>query len=103
MHQLIGLQSFDGSWKDSDKLFQLLGLQGKEKQIEATFDGVASLQDSDRYVIIMTVCAIAWLEKEAKEEEGVWEMVVDKARGWVVSKLGEKVAEEQIEKVSKLI
>lgn len=68
--RLIELQAFDGSWSGSDsEVIQILGLAEDGKV-------------ADRQVWV-TLLVVKWLETMAREEEGVWEMVVEKARGWL--------------------
>jgi len=81
MHALIGLQSFDGAWTASKPLFQLLGVDGSK---------VSSLSKDES--VAATALAIAWLKKHVRDEEDVWEMVVDKAMGWLEAKLGQEEA-----------
>lgn len=77
MHALIGLQSFDGSWRASKSFFQLLGVDSNKTSSLSKDESVA-----------VTALAIAWLKKHVRDEEDVWEMVVDKALGWLEAKLG---------------
>lgn len=103
VHQVIGLQSFDGSWQDSEQLALLLDLRGKEVQIKALFSDIGDLPASvNLWMVMVTTCAVAWFETAAKAEEEVWEMVVEKAKGWIGSKIGEQRAEEYITKVKQL-
>ncbi|KEF55184.1 uncharacterized protein A1O9_08838 [Exophiala aquamarina CBS 119918] len=77
MHALIGLQSFDGAWSASKQLFQLLGIDSNK---------ISTLSKDES--VSVTALAIAWLKKHACNEEDVWEMVVDKALGWLEAKVG---------------
>ncbi|KAN0091683.1 von Willebrand factor type A domain containing protein [Hyaloscypha variabilis] len=69
--RIIELQAFDGSWSGSDaEILMVLGLPAEDGKVV------------DRQVWV-TLLVVKWLEIMASEEEGVWEMVVEKARGWL--------------------
>lgn len=83
MHMIIEMQEFDGSWKSTDALFNLVSV-GKADIKTGVDDKVQS-----------TALAIAWLETKMKSEEDVWEMVVEKAKSWLEGVVGSA----EIEKV----
>ena len=86
---IIDLQAFDGSWDPKEKtLVSLLGL----KTIPNAPEGV----DSKAWI---TCLVIAFLENKMSNEEGMWELVVEKARGFVEGVMQEKSVEE-IEKMA---
>lgn len=86
---IIDLQAFDGSWVPKEKtLVTLLGLQ----TIPNAPEGV----DSTAWI---TCLVIAFLENKMSNEEGMWELVVEKARGFVEGVMQEKSVEE-IEKMA---
>ncbi|MAD85570.1 MAG: hypothetical protein CL912_21630 [Deltaproteobacteria bacterium] len=70
---LIELQDFDGFWaSDSDKhAFLIMGVM----DIDAP-DGV----DAN---VWLTLLVIKFLQKKCAEEEGTWELVVEKAKAWL--------------------
>jgi len=70
--RLIELQTFDGSWAESEEIASILGFK----------EGVESKEGVDKGVWI-TLLVVKWFEIMASEEEGVWEMLVEKARGWL--------------------
>lgn len=70
--RLIELQTFDGSWAESEEIASILGFKV----------GVDSKEGVDKGVWI-TLLVVKWFEIMATEEEGVWEMLVEKARGWL--------------------
>jgi hypothetical protein len=90
VHVLIALQEFDGSWAWTAGLVAVCGID--EMKLEAVCK-LAGLGDDKK--VRATVVAVAFLQTKAKAEEEVWEMVVDKAMGW----LNGKVEEWQVEKV----
>jgi hypothetical protein len=69
--RIIELQAFDGSWSGSDaEILMVLSLPAEDGKVV------------DKQVWV-TLLVVKWLEIMAWEEEGVWEMVVEKARGWL--------------------
>ena len=90
MHKIIDLQEFDGSWRISDKLLQLVGV---------SYDLIAGLSLGNG---AGTAVAIAWIKGKVASEEDVWEMVVEKALGWLASQLGgEGKADEAVAQAGK--
>ena len=73
VHAIISLQSFKGTWLSSDRLGELLGLQVEEMK---------HLPQTDVFV---TILVITFLEGHLKSEEGVWELVVEKAKAYLDS------------------
>ncbi|KAJ6125282.1 hypothetical protein N7471_012599 [Penicillium samsonianum] len=90
MHELIQLQTFEGSWKWSNELFELL-----ECNMSATIKKLATLYDSanrdiengfphgDEATVLATLLAMGWLLKKHMGSRGVWELVHAKASEWV--------------------
>ncbi|KAH8600976.1 von Willebrand factor type A domain-containing protein [Bisporella sp. PMI_857] len=64
---LIDLQRFDGSWVASSALPSILGI---------TIPGGKGAE-------WITALVVRWLEIKCPGEEGTWNMVVEKARGWL--------------------
>jgi hypothetical protein len=90
MHALIALQEFDGSWKWESRLLTVLGMD------EAKLKGICKLAGVlDDGKIQATIVAVAFLQTKARAEEEVWEMIVEKAMGW----LNGKVDAGQLKKV----
>jgi Vault protein inter-alpha-trypsin domain/von Willebrand factor type A domain len=92
MHELISLQNFDGSWKLTTKLLAVLKVQ--DAKAKGTLPG---LDDA----VLATLLAVAFLEGMMGEEEGLWEMVVEKAKNWLEEKIGEKDSVEGLAKAKK--
>ena len=92
MHELISLQMFDGSWQWVDRLCAVLHIQ--EDIVKATLVG---LQET----VMATLLAVAFLEGKMSDQEGVWEMVVQKAKGWLEGKIGESKYIDGLAKVKK--
>jgi hypothetical protein len=90
MHALIALQEFDGSWKWESQLLTVLGMDEAKLKSICKLAGV--LDDGK---IQATIVAVAFLQTKARAEEEVWEMIVEKAMGW----LNGKVDAGQLKKV----
>jgi hypothetical protein len=75
MHALINLQTFSGAWAWDQELFSILGI-AEESVLKDELGGPNA-------EIRATALAVAWLEKKVPQEKGVWEMVVEKAKGWM--------------------
>ncbi|KAF2025690.1 VIT-domain-containing protein [Setomelanomma holmii] len=73
---LISLQKFEGSWEASAALFAALQIQSKAAKDECTKAGVDAK-------VFVTALVIAVFEKKLSAFEGSWELVVEKARGWL--------------------
>jgi hypothetical protein len=94
MHALIALQEFDGSWKWESQLWTVLGMDEVKLRSICKLAGVL-----DDEKIQATIAAVAFLQTKARAEEEVWEMIVEKAMGW----LNGKVDAEQLKKVKEAI
>lgn len=69
IHALIDLQDFEGYWTSDGKLLAILGLEAH------------MVRDQDAFV---TVLVIHFLELKMAAEKELWELVVDKAKEWLV-------------------
>ncbi|KAJ5400817.1 hypothetical protein N7465_011306 [Penicillium sp. CMV-2018d] len=90
MHELIQLQTYEGSWMWSNELFELL-----ECNMKSTTNRLATLYQSvnrrvekgfphgDEATVLATLLAMAWLCKKHPGSRAVWELVHVKASGWV--------------------
>lgn len=97
MHALIGLQSFDGSWSSTSakSFYRLIGIDGGSNSSTSAL--------SKDETVSMTALAIAWLRKHARAEEDVWEMVVEKALGWLEAKIGKDELDILVAGAEKLV
>ncbi|TQV90818.1 hypothetical protein V2A60_002498 [Cordyceps javanica] len=80
LEAIIALQTFSGSWAWSAALTQLLGVTSEAAGAQLQLQQVAGEATA-------TLCAIAYLRTKLADQEEVWELVVDKARDWLVSTL----------------
>jgi hypothetical protein len=85
LHALIGLQTFVGAWDWNDELFKILGK-------DVAFDPTAFALKQ----IMATALAVAFLESRLAGSRDVWEMVVVKAKKWMVS-MGARDTEGAVE------
>ena len=75
LDKIVALQTFEGWWKLDDFLLAVLKL-GRAKA-ERARPGKVSLE------VWATVLAVRFLEGRLSERENAWELVVEKARGWL--------------------
>ena len=79
LHQIISLQSFDGSW-DLKPLLELIGLASTPKANRPS--SVRNDEPLD-VKIWATILAIRYLEDKLAHEEEAWELLVAKAHHWL--------------------
>ncbi|KAI9852619.1 MAG: hypothetical protein M1838_000067 [Thelocarpon superellum] len=82
LHMLIALQTFEGWWALEDALLSTLGLA--REQVRSGFDGKTT---SDR--VVATVLAVAFMQTKVSGEKETWDLVADKAMGWLEDALGQ--------------
>jgi hypothetical protein len=87
LQALTSLQTFSGSWLWSADLERVLGVNFEQ----VTKLGLPSTYKDD---IVATACAILFFKLKLKEEEDVWEMLVEKAEGWLEDNVGEDGVKE---------
>jgi hypothetical protein len=88
--RLIALQTFEGSFSLTPALATLLGttltnLEAKLKEFVPTLTG---LSEEQRKILWATVLAVGMFERKLTVERDVWELVVEKARAWMVGLVG---------------
>ena len=93
-YELIGLQTFEGSWMWSNKLFNLLGLREQEittsiiRMYDQHWDtDAAKFPNVEEKAVIATLLAIGYLENKHADLRRVWELLHAKADTWVTQKL----------------
>ncbi|KAJ6082629.1 hypothetical protein N7499_007503 [Penicillium canescens] len=93
-YELIGLQTFEGSWMWSNKLFNLLGLREQEittsiiRMYDQHWDtDAAKFPNVEEKAVIATLLAIGYLENKYADLRRVWELLHAKADAWVTQKL----------------
>jgi hypothetical protein len=90
LDMLVSLQGFSGAWKWEKKVVGLLGL----KEGVAVPGGLGGQSD-----VLATAMVVVFLEEGLGELRDEWEMLVDKARGWLEGEMSGKTVEEYCEAV----
>ncbi|KAI0104686.1 von Willebrand factor type A domain-containing protein [Nemania sp. FL0031] len=72
MHILIRLQKFDGSWKWEQSLLDIIGAKLSKAKIPIRKNSITA-----------TALVIAFLQIRVAHEAGSWDLVVEKAKGWL--------------------
>lgn len=80
--KLVSLQQFDGSWTDPSQVASTCGIA-----LNPTPAGIDAQ-------VWATMIAVAFLETRLGEFKDEWELIVDKARKWISSKVGQGGAAE---------
>lgn len=89
IHDIISFQTFAGAWTWSEGLLRLIGRDESQSNISKLGD------DKD---VAATVLVVAYLETVLLSRKDVWEMVVSKARRWLIKQMG-----DDTERVEELI
>lgn len=76
---LIGLQTFEGSWLWTSELFAAINVPEERAEDERLKQGLEKEAWATALVIIV-------FEERLKDKRGSWELVVEKAKGWLASK-----------------
>jgi len=100
MQKLIDLQTFSGSWTITHGLLAIIshGAVTPFKSVADIAHAVGSEGVAASHDAMATALAIAWLEVVMNDEQEVWEMVVEKAKGWLGSTMdGNDTVEKMIE------
>lgn len=99
MQKLIDLQTFSGSWTITQGLLAIVSHGattpfGSAVDVERAIGEKGAAMGSEAQA---TVLAIAWLEVVMSDEKDVWDMVVEKAKGWLEGRMdGSEAVEESI-------
>ncbi|CAN9128564.1 unnamed protein product [Alternaria sp. RS040] len=85
LQRLIARQSFEGSWAAIDKL------PHDEMKLghDAASKAIAELTETNADQVLATATVVMFLEKKMQDEEGTWELVVEKARAWLENEVSE--------------
>jgi hypothetical protein len=89
---LISLQKFAGNWSWSAQLEGILGIT-KTATEKVDVSPLSNLDDDAR----ATLCVIVYLKQLQTDEKEVWELVVEKAEGWLSSRCKVDIAELETE------
>lgn len=91
VHNIIALQDFAGFW-DVDIDEKLSDIMGRKLNFIAKED--MTVKELEQWI---TLFVVLWLERDMGREKGVWELVVEKARKWVVESVGSESAAKELE------
>ncbi|KAJ5601243.1 hypothetical protein N7510_010777 [Penicillium lagena] len=95
VHAIIGLQTFEGIWKWSKELFDLLDTD--ENQVtkymeEKLLHGQNMIPQSITRVLVATLLAMGFLKNKNQGLKSTWELVYGKAEDWVDRQLDDMVS-----------
>ena len=96
LNALVALQGFIGSWQWSEELLRLVGVEkdGEGFAVRAKAAGLGEKGEG-----LATALVVVYLEEVLGGKRDEWEMVVDKARGWLEGVVGAEGVEGFVEKV----
>lgn len=113
VHAVISLQLFEGSWEWTDRIFKIMNIQPKsvESLDWSTILGMSTASgldkgDSNIRNIIATFLVALYLDTKWAEEKETWELVYDKAMGWVDSattNLGGDISKRDLQPLSAVL
>ncbi|KAL2128356.1 hypothetical protein VTI74DRAFT_9284 [Chaetomium olivicolor] len=81
--QLVSLQTFEGAWKWEWRLLVVLGVEEGVVKQRVAAAGLGGVEDD----VLSTALVVVFLEERMKDKKDEWEMVVEKARGWLEGEL----------------
>ncbi|KAF4991541.1 hypothetical protein FGRMN_7744 [Fusarium graminum] len=87
LQALTSLQSFSGSWSWSADLERVLGVTAATMNKLEIPSVVKDHAEKDS--ILATACAVLFFKKKLSDERDTWEMLVEKAEGWLEDNIGE--------------
>jgi hypothetical protein len=100
LQALTTLQTFSGSWSWSADLERVLGITAETiSKIELP----SAVEDhAEKDSILATACAVLFFKKKLMDEKDTWEMLVEKAEGWLEDNIGEDGVSELDSMLEKL-
>ncbi|KAF9358073.1 hypothetical protein BGX26_002546 [Mortierella sp. AD094] len=93
---LIDLQTFQGPWNWDQMLFKCIGVTATDAEKVAKDNGWDEK-------VVATALAILFFEKKLAEDKDTWELVVDKARGWLEEQIGQDGIVAVLQEATKLV
>ncbi|KAG7412574.1 von Willebrand factor A domain-containing protein 5A [Fusarium oxysporum f. sp. rapae] len=87
LQALTTLQTFAGSWSWSSDLERVLGVTSDQVSKLALPSSV--MDHSEKEDVLATACAVLFFKNKLQEEMDTWEMLVEKAEGWLEENIGE--------------
>lgn len=108
LYSLISLQTFAGFWELNDELVntlgipkEKLGLENRAAVGEGEGEGANNDNDKNKLNVWVTLLVVRFLETYMQAEKDVWELVVEKARGWLVERKLADGVESEVDRVLK--
>lgn len=89
LDELVALQSFEGAWRWEERLLKLVGLGGEAEGVVAK-KAAAAVGLAEASDVLATALVLMFLEGALGERRDEWEMVAEKAMGWLEGKLVEQ-------------
>ncbi|KAG0264020.1 hypothetical protein BGZ95_003679, partial [Linnemannia exigua] len=93
---LMDLQTFEGFWEWQESLFSWVG-------VDPTLAAEVIKEHGWDLRVAATAFAIVFFEKKQPEEKGSWELIVEKAKGWMEEQIGVHMVEVVLHKVAELV
>ncbi|KAF5547879.1 hypothetical protein FMEXI_4975 [Fusarium mexicanum] len=100
LQALISLQTFAGSWSWNSDFERVLGVTSD--QVSKLTLPTSVKDHSDKDDVLATACAVLFFKKKLQEEMDTWEMLVEKAEGWLEDNIGEDGVAELFSALEKL-
>ncbi|KAF5658477.1 hypothetical protein FCIRC_12882 [Fusarium circinatum] len=100
LQALTSLQTFAGSWSWTSDLERVLGVTSD--QVSKLTLPASVKEHSDKDDMLATACAVLFFKKKLQEEMDTWEMLVEKAEGWLEDNIGEDGVAELSSALEKL-
>jgi hypothetical protein len=76
LEMLVDLQTFEGYWEWNEGLSAVLGVNKEQAGTLVNANGWSQ-------AVVATALAVAFFEKKMANEKDAWELVVEKAKGWL--------------------
>ncbi|KAH7478603.1 hypothetical protein FOMA001_g10295 [Fusarium oxysporum f. sp. matthiolae] len=100
LQALTTLQTFAGSWSWSSDLERVLGVTSDQVSKLTLPSSVKDHSEKDD--VLATACAVLFFKNKLQEEMDTWEMLVEKAEGWLEESIGEDGVSELFSVLEKL-
>ncbi|KAF9344891.1 hypothetical protein BGX34_005246, partial [Mortierella sp. NVP85] len=96
VHGIVDLQTFEGYWEWQESLLSCVG-------VDPVLAAEAVKKHGWDLRVAATALAIAFLEKKKIDEKDAWELVVEKAKGWMEEQIGANEVVVVLHKASELV
>jgi hypothetical protein len=105
---VVALQSFQGSWAWTDRLFGVLAVDGDAlcSQVRAGLEQEVLGSDADLSTEsdkLATAIVLAWLEVKMQDRRDEWEMMAAKAYSWLEANMADEVTSSYVNAVKELV